>query len=751
MRSKTNSPSRRLPRSKSLPARHYLEALEQRQLLSNVPVATGAPILHSNPTATAKLFLDFSGDVATTWCGVNVPATTAYDVDGDPTTFSAAELSQINEIWARVSEKFSMFNLDVTTVAPGNYADKVALKVVIGGQGLWHGYGSSGAGVLNAFSDPSQVNTIYCFSQNLSSYPPLVSEAIGQYAGRAFGLNDVSYNYYNDPTIYEPIPDFGNSLQAPIMGGSVTSRPVRGSWWQGYNEMYLANQNDIATIGGPTNGFGFRTDDHGNVATVATPLSVGGSSLTGSGIIEQPGDVDYFSFTTSGGSITMRADPAQYGPMLDPVLELRDSSGALLASADASYSTTAPYPGDVITMTLPAGNYTLAVHGHGWIPQVISDGRTIGDYADVGQYSLTVTLPVAGPTLPAQTTGLTATGGAGQVALSWNAVSGATSYNLYRSTVSGGETLFLGGLTSTSYTDSGLASSTGYYYTVAAVNSGGPGALSAEAAATTFVTAPAQVTGFSATGGSNKVTLNWTLTPNATGYNIYRSTSSGAEVLIKAGFTSNAFSDPTVIPVTLYYYKVCGVNSGGSGAMSSEASAIPILAVPAKPTGLAATAGVRQVALRWNAVTGAKSYNIYRSTTSGAETLIASGITTNAFTNTGLANGATYFYKVTAVNAAGQSALSSQVSGRTTALPGIVTGLTATRSGSITLKWTPVTGATSYVVYRSTAKGTETLYKSGVTLATFTDTSVSKNTIYYYRVCAVDAAGYGALSAEISI
>src|SRR5437762_2004940 len=81
--------------------RACVETLEPRMLLSGVPVAGGVPILHSNPSATVKIYLDFDGDLATTWNGMNVPTTPAYDIDADPTTFSPQELANIQVFWAR--------------------------------------------------------------------------------------------------------------------------------------------------------------------------------------------------------------------------------------------------------------------------------------------------------------------------------------------------------------------------------------------------------------------------------------------------------------------------------------------------------------------------------------------------------------------------------------------------------------------------------------------------------------------------
>ena len=101
-------------------------------------------------------------------------------------------------------------------------------------------------------------------------------------------------------------------------------------------------------------------------------------------------------------------------------------------------------------------------------------------------------------------------------------------------------------------------------------------------------------------------------------------------------------------------------------------------AAPSAPTGLAATAAVTSIGLTWNAVSGATSYNVYRSTTTGTETLYDTSAT-NSYTDiapTPAAGGQAYFYKVSAVNATGESSLSSEVSGTAGArnLPSIASG-----------------------------------------------------------------------------
>src|SRR5207247_1243344 len=132
--------------------------------------------------------------------------------------------------------------------------------------------------------------------------------------------------------------------------------------------------------------------------------------------------------------------------------------------------------------------------------------------------------PVAAPGAPGN---LTATAGNAQVTLSWTAVSGATGYNVKRSTSSGGPYTTVGpNVTPTSFTDSGLTNSTTYYYVVTALTAGGESVNSAQVSATP-VAAPGAPSNLTATAGNAQVALSWTAVSGATGYNVKPSTSSG--------------------------------------------------------------------------------------------------------------------------------------------------------------------------------------------------------------------------------
>ena len=103
------------------------------------------PAYHSLPGAHAKLYVDFDG---TTWAGKTPGTVPAYDVDGDPANFSTGELANIQQIAHRVAEKYSPFNIDVTTVNPGNENNLETAHLVVGGNVAWYGAPAGGVTCL---------------------------------------------------------------------------------------------------------------------------------------------------------------------------------------------------------------------------------------------------------------------------------------------------------------------------------------------------------------------------------------------------------------------------------------------------------------------------------------------------------------------------------------------------------------------------------------------------------------------------
>ena len=214
-------------------------------------------------------------------------------------------------------------------------------------------------------------------------------------------------------------------------------------------------------------------------------------------------------------------------------------------------------------------------------------------------------------------------------------------------------------------------------------------------------------------------------------------------------------ADTAVVNGNTYFYTVSAVNTYGESAQSAYAGATPNCTIPATPTGLAATPGDNQVSLSWTTSSGATSYNVKRSTTSGGPYTIIAGLTSAAFTDTTAVNGTTYYYVVSAVGSCGESANSAQVSATPSAPAGppAPTGLTATPVGKkkINLSWTASAGATSYTVKRALATGGPyTAIATGVTATTYSNTGLTTGTTYYYVISAVNTSGESPNSSEAS-
>ena len=181
--------------------------------------------------------------------------------------------------------------------------------------------------------------------------------------------------------------------------------------------------------------------------------------------------------------------------------------------------------------------------------------------------------------------------------------------------------------------------------------------------------APPVPSGLSATPGNAQVILSWASSNGATSYHVKRSTVSGGPYSAVGSPTGDSYVDASLTNGTKYFYVVSALNSAGESANSSEVNATPTAPAnaPPTPTNLQANAGDAQVSLTWSASTGATSYSVQRSTTSGGPYSQIATPSTNSYLDSGMANGTTYYYVVAAVNAAGQSANSSQASATPTA------------------------------------------------------------------------------------
>jgi glucuronoarabinoxylan endo-1,4-beta-xylanase len=191
----------------------------------------------------------------------------------------------------------------------------------------------------------------------------------------------------------------------------------------------------------------------------------------------------------------------------------------------------------------------------------------------------------------------------------------------------------------------------------------------------------------------------------------------------------------------------CGGGSGGGGTGTGAGGG----SAPVAPTGAAAVAGDGQVVLTWNAVSGATGYYANRATSAGGPYARLPSTSTASFTDTGLSNGTTYYYVITAYNAVGIGAQSSEVNARPAAPPASPAGLLATQGDTrITLSWNAVSAASSYNVKRSLTAGGPYTTVASPAVSLYIDSSVSNSTTYYYVVSANRAGVESANSVEVS-
>ena len=333
----------------------------------------------------------------------------------------------------------------------------------------------------------------------------------------------------------------------------------------------------------------------------------------------------------------------------------------------------------------------------------------------------------------------------GKPKLTWNAVSGATSYRVFRSESRGTGYSLLGTTTATSYTNTGAAVGKTYYYRVKAVNSVGTSGYSnivSGKAKTAAPAAPSVTAGNSSTG---KPQLTWKAVSGAVKYEVYRSTRQNSGYSLLGTTTSTSYVNTGASTGTTYYYRVKAVNrngmaSGYSNIVSGKAKA----AAPAAPSVTAGNSSTGKPRLTWKAVSGATSYRIYRSENRGTGYSLLGTTSSTSYVNTGAAAGKTYYYRVKAVNRDGMaSGYSNIVSGKAKAAAPAAPSVTAGNSstGKPRLTWKAVSGATSYRIYRSENRGTGYSLLGTTSSTSYVNTGAAAGKTYYYRVKAVNRDG----------
>lgn len=352
-------------------------------------------------------------------------------------------------------------------------------------------------------------------------------------------------------------------------------------------------------------------------------------------------------------------------------------------------------------------------------------------------------------------TGLSAAAEGNSVDLSWTEATDAIGYNVYRSASAKGSyvKVNVNPITEASYTDKTAAALTTYYYKVTAVHYTAESVMSSAIEVATTI-------GLKVDEASmTSVKLSWAAIANATGYTVYRAEAADGEfVALQAEpITVTSFEDSELEANKTYYYQVTVWISGQESAPSDTVAVQTLADPPAIPTGLNVDeVTTSTVKLSWTTVEAAEGYNVYRAAAIDGDyvKVTAEALESASYTDSSLASNTVYFYKVTAVNLKGESELSEAVEARTQQLPLTVpTGLqvSETNATSVSLTWAAVEGATGYYVYRATAlEGPyEAVTAQAIAWNSYTDTGLTPETTYYYKVSAAEGLNETEQSVEV--
>ena len=332
--------------------------------------------------------------------------------------------------------------------------------------------------------------------------------------------------------------------------------------------------------------------------------------------------------------------------------------------------------------------------------------------------------------------------------LSWNTVSGATGYVIYRSTsensgfaevakVVGGSVNYY-----KDYMDLSMLGSR-YYYKIASYVDGVGEKTSPMTSVVSVMPQLPRPTLTMSNAGVSKAKLTWTSVDGAEGYVIYRATSSSGPFTQIASFANPSLTSCTATGLTTgttYYFRVAAYMYDGSGnkLVGVRSLAKSIVPSPIAPTGLTGTPYAQSTYLKWNKVTGVTGYRVFRATGTGSYEAIAD-VTTNSYNDYNLRCDQRYRYKVAAyVNGSNGKAVGA-MSGELTLDTAVTkTSIKTTYSvpgyKSVKINWNEVRDADGYVVQRALTAGGTFSTIATVKTNTCTISGIPTGQYRYFRV-----------------
>jgi photosystem II stability/assembly factor-like uncharacterized protein len=453
------------------------------------------------------------------------------------------------------------------------------------------------------------------------------------------------------------------------------------------------------------------------------------------------------------------------------------ASGA--SSYRVQFSTSSTFA-TVIKDTVVTGTTTLAVPGlaantvYYWH---VNAQNPAGSSVYSATRTFTTAVPLSAPTLNLPANNATAVTVFTDV--SWNALSGAVTYQLQLATDTGFTAIVVNDstLTGTTRNVGQLSNLTVYYWRVRAKNPAGNSAYSTRrtftsaSLPTTVPAAPVLVApaAFATTVSAASAVFTWKTAATASLYRLEISTDPAFSPANAVVVKDSTLTDTTKTVTTLsggvdYYWRVSAKNNVGYGSASEIRAFTTVATIPAVPVLLTPAqfdVGVSvSPTLTWNLVSGATKYIVQVSTTttfSGTALILNDTVTTGSRTIGPLGNNTDYYWQVRALNTAGASAFSSprRFTTGVAPVPGVPTLVFPAQFATsvavpVSLKWNKVSGATRYLVLVSTAPFSTgapiVVQDSSATDTTLTVSTLAGSTDYYWKVSARNSAGAGEFS-----
>lgn len=335
--------------------------------------------------------------------------------------------------------------------------------------------------------------------------------------------------------------------------------------------------------------------------------------------------------------------------------------------------------------------------------------------------------------------------------ITWKKNNEAKGYQIYQSTSKDGtykKIKTINNKKTTSYKVTGLKPGVKYYYKVRCINKvdgvTGYSDYSTVRSARVAKAVIARAEGISGT----KIKLTWDKVKDADSFVIYRSTSSGGtyKKIGTAKGTAVSYTDSKLQMTKKYYYKL-EVKMKGYKATGTSGKSKAVSAYPIRQTEIASVeqGDTGALVIRWSQVKDISGYEVYRSTQwDGTYDLLTTinDYSVTSYEDASVEPSVSYWYKVRIVNTYNGKAIyggySAPVVGSTLAAPGNVT-VTQVSDVQLDISWTAVNGGAGYIIYRSTQpEGEFTEIARVANVTSYSDTSVVKDTVYYYKIKTFD-------------